>query len=109
MRLTENMVNLLSEIRRIETEEHLIELDRPEGELGNRLIDLYYATDNLQTRELITQFLKSAGFVWLRKLVTRDTSPAAAPDGVFASIQDFLGILPSGPANDANGNELKSG
>lgn len=87
------MVESLNEIRRIEPIERVSELDIPSGELGNKLIELYYQSENNRTHELITQFLKNAGFVWLRKLVTRDINPAVAPDGTFASLTDYLGMI----------------
>ncbi|NND82000.1 MAG: hypothetical protein HKN50_06180 [Gammaproteobacteria bacterium] len=106
MKMTNAMMEFLSEIRSIESVERISELEIGSDELGNRLIDLYYESDNLRTRELITLLLKRAGFVWLRKLITRDTNPAAAPDGTFASLEDFISMI---AANDAVSSERKSG
>lgn len=47
--------------------------------LGNQLIALYASTENLRSRELIWDYLDQAGFVWLKKLVTRNTAPLAEP------------------------------
>ena len=102
MKLTEKMLESLNEIRRIESVERVSELDLPDGELGNKLIDLYYESENSRTHELIAELLKNAGFVWLRKLVTRDTNPAAAPDGTFASLTNYLGMI---AVQESTGNE----
>lgn len=42
------------------------------------LIDMYQHTRDLETRELITEFMLEAGYPLLRRLVTRDLSPAEA-------------------------------
>lgn len=47
--------------------------------LGNQLIALYANTENLRSRELIWDYLNEAGFVWLKKLITRDTAPLSEP------------------------------
>ncbi|MBT8114458.1 MAG: hypothetical protein KJP04_03715 [Arenicella sp.] len=93
MKLTQKMLQTLNEIRNIEPLERVDELDVPDTELGNKLIELYYHSDNSRTQKLITVFMKSAGIIWLRKLVTRDTTPTAAPDGTFASLTDYIGML----------------
>ena len=97
MNLSENMVDMLHEIRQIETVEHASIIDVPSDQLGNGLIDLYYESTNLHTRELVTALLEQAGFVWLRKLVSRDTSPVESPHGTIASLDDYMQFL---AAND---------
>lgn len=42
---------------------------------GIELIEIYANTEKLETRKLITNFMSEAGYTWLRKLLTRDTSP----------------------------------
>lgn len=78
MKLTQKMLQTLREIRNIEPLERVKELDVSDNELGNKLIELYYHSDNSRTHELITVFMKSAGIIWLRKLVTHDTTPGGS-------------------------------
>jgi len=72
------MIHLLQKIvsKEPQYEANLIEDDFIAVEAGNELIQLYSVTENLETRELITNFMKEAGYSWLRKLLTRDMSPA---------------------------------
>ncbi len=72
------MIQLLNKIvsKEPQVEANLIEDDFIAAEAGNELIQLYSVTENLETRELITDFMKEAGYTWLRKLLTRDMTPA---------------------------------
>ena len=72
------MIQLLHKIvsKEPQVEANLIEDDFIAVEAGNELIQLYSVTENLETRELITDFMKEAGYTWLRKLLTRDMTPA---------------------------------
>jgi len=99
MILSESMVDNLHTIRRIESSKISKILDVSSNELGNCLIDVYYGTNNLETRELITDFMNQAGVDWLRKLLTRDTSPVEHSKRSFASMNDYMGML---SANDEN-------
>jgi len=69
------MIHLLNKIVSEEPQyEHsLIQDEFISAEAGNELIEIYSVTENLETRKLITNFMKEAGYTWLRKLVTRDT------------------------------------
>lgn len=71
------MIHLLNKIvdQEPQYERSLIENDFIADEAGNELISIYSDTENLKTRELITNFMQEAGHTWLRKLLTRDTSP----------------------------------
>jgi len=97
MILNEAMVEILRAIRRIEVPEISKMLDVPVPELGNCLIYVYCNTENLTTRELITEFMEEAGPVWVRKLMTRDMSKIASSPNVFASLDDYVELL---AAND---------
>jgi hypothetical protein len=97
MILNQTMVDSLHAIRCLESAGTGKQLNVPANELGNRLIVLYYNTDRLPTRELITAFMRQAGVVWLRKLITRDVRPIASSQARFASMDDYLGLL---AAND---------
>jgi len=97
MILSETMVDNLHAIRRIESSSISEILNVPANELGNCLISVYYKTSNLETRELITDFMTEAGVVWLRKLLTRDTDPIASTKTRFASMGDYMDLL---SAND---------
>lgn len=99
MILSEPMVDALHAIRRIESNKISRILNVPATELGNCLIDLYYASRNLQTRELITEFMTEAGVVWARKLLMRDTSSIASTATKFATLNDYVELL---AANDEN-------
>ena len=103
MIMNETMLDVLSTIRRIERNRISEYLDVPSAELGNSLIHIYYATTNLRTRELITEFMNQAGVVWLRKLLTRDTGPIASTASQFASLDDYVELL---AANDEEHFEL---
>ena len=97
MILSESMVDNLHAIRRIESFKNSQILNVPANELGNCLIDVYYATLNLETRELITDFMNDAGTVWMRKLLTRDTSQIESSKNKFASMIDYMDLI---AAND---------
>jgi len=88
----------LHAIRRIESKKVSKSLDLPANDLGNRLIEIYYQSSNLNTRELITSFMSQAGDVWLRKLLTKDTSKIESSPTRFASMGDYMNLL---AANDA--------
>ena len=62
------MIQLLHKIvsKEPQVEANLIEDDFIAVEAGNELIQLYSVTENLETRELITNFMKEAGYTWLR-------------------------------------------
>ena len=77
MILNTAMIHLLHKIVDQEPQygQSLIDDDYVSVEAGNELIQIYSETENLQTRELITNFMQEAGYTWLRKLLTRDTSP----------------------------------
>lgn len=93
MMLTEQMSDVLDEVRRIEGGRVSRILSVPVGELGNRLIDVYYISSSLATRELIKDFMNQAGVVWMRKLLTRDTSPIASTATQFATLNDYMSLL----------------
>lgn len=95
MILSESMVDTLNAIQRIESTKISKILDVPANELGNCLIDVYYSTANIKTRQLITSFMDEAGVVWLRKLLTRDTDKIASSKNTFASMSDYMSILAS--------------
>lgn len=46
-----------------------------ESQLGPELVTTYRETEDLETRKLIMEFMQEAGYVWLRKLFTRDDVP----------------------------------
>ena len=77
MILNTAMIHLLHKIVDEEPQygQNLIDDEYVSVEAGNELIQIYSETENLQTRELITNFMQEAGYTWLRKLLTRDTSP----------------------------------
>jgi len=95
MILNELMVDNLHEIRRRESRKVSKHLDVPANQLGNSLIDLYYSSNNLETRELITSFMNEAGVVWMRKLLTRDTGEVQSSKSRFASLADYIGLISS--------------
>lgn len=71
------MIHLLHKIvdQEPQYEQNLIQNDFIADQAGNELIQIYSNTENLKTRKLITNFMQEAGYTWLRKLLTRDTSP----------------------------------
>ena len=97
MILSENMVDTLHAIRRIESTRVSEILNVSANELGNSLISVYYDTSNLETRTLITNFMNEAGVVWMRKLLTRDLSPTSSSKDSFASMGDYMSLI---AAND---------
>ena len=97
MILSETMVHTLDAIQRNESSKNVEILKNPSKELGYCLISVYYNTSNLKTRELITSFMSEAGFIWLRKLLTRDTGRNSKA-GV-ATVNDYITKL---SANDSN-------
>lgn len=79
MKVNETMIGLLQKIISKEPEhaQSLTEDDFISEDVGVELIQIYQATSNLETRELITGFMQEAGYTWLRRLVTRDVSYSA--------------------------------
>ena len=75
MKLSENMIENLYAIEEVEPQQVSTIMNLPLNELCNSLIDVYYGTSNLEARKLITSFMNEAGIEWMRKLLTRDTSP----------------------------------
>jgi len=88
MILSENMVDNLYAIEEVEPQRVSTIMNQPLNELGNSLIEFYYATSNLEARKLITDFMNEAGIEWMRKLLTRDTSPVETRKDI-ASTNDF--------------------
>ena len=97
MILNQTMMDNLKSIRCLEGARIGKQQNVSANELGYRLIVLYYNTDGLQTKDLITEFMTQAGVVWLRKLLTRDIRTIASSEEAFASMNDYLGLL---AAND---------
>ena len=95
------MQKLLDELSILEREEMTRLLNLAANDLGNELIKFYYRCTELKTRGVIQEFLTLAGPVWLRKLLTKDTSPVESSHGAFATLDDYLGLL-------SNSNESSS-
>ena len=93
MIINDEMVGVLYKIRCNESMEVRRDLNVRGNELANRLIHLYYQTDNINSHELIIEFMTQAGVVWLRKLLTKDTSPITSSDSELASLGDYIGLL----------------
>ncbi|NND00638.1 MAG: hypothetical protein HKN85_10695 [Gammaproteobacteria bacterium] len=77
MIVNRNMHHILRKIRRKQPayEEALNGANILSPVICCTLINLYTETQNLETRELITEFMEQAGYPWLRKLVMRDATP----------------------------------
>ena len=97
MILSESMVENLYAIEQIELQHISNILDLPLNDLGNFLIEVYYNTSNLYLRTLITDFMNEAGFEWMHKLLTRDTSPIEESDVAVRPVYDFTSLV---AAND---------
>ena len=96
MKITQTMLGILQEIRQIEPRRRVRALNVPVSQIGNQLINYYYGTSNLETRQLIREFMEEAGFVWTKKLITRDTLPVEAAIQ-FAGLQEYVELA---AAND---------
>lgn len=92
MRLSKNKVDNLHTIDEIESKKVSTVIELPLEELGNSLIDVYYSTTNLDARKLITDFMNEAGVEWMRKLLTRDTSPVKSSKTRVASVYAFTSL-----------------
>jgi len=92
MKLSQNMIEVVHEIKRIEPFKKTNRLNVSVKELGLRMIDLYYSTQNVRTRELIMSFMEDAGFNWIRKLITRDTTPVIKDDNL-SSLDDYVHLI----------------
>ena len=99
MNLSKIMFDAVQTIRRIERRKLVRKLDVSADQLGNGLIEVYYLTDNLRTRELIMEFMKEAGAHWMRKLITKDTSRYFEPELQSSSNDVYIDLV---AANDAN-------
>lgn len=71
------MAAILQQILDVEPkfQESLTDNNFINSDAGIELIEIYANTEKLETRKLITNFMQEAGYTWLRKLLTRDTSP----------------------------------
>ncbi len=97
MKISSEMRSVLVQLQNIEGRAFKKLVKLPANDLGNSLIDYYYKTDALETRQLIRNFLDMAGVVWLRKLLTNDTTAVVSSQTRFASLGDYLDLL---AAND---------
>ncbi len=95
MSINAQLLNTLDAIKEIESPRNRKLIDVAFDQVGGKLIELYYVTGNLRTRELIWSFMQDAGEVWLQKLVTRDALPCAISRIQLASMDDYLGLLAS--------------
>ena len=82
MNISNTMLELLNKIRSIEPSRKTRGLDIADDEIGNQLIDFYYQTSALETRSLIREFMEHAGFIWVKKLITKDTNPVDEFEGL---------------------------
>lgn len=98
MNLSKVMLDSVQIIKRIERKKLVRKLNVPSSEIGNSLIEIYYQTDNLRTRELIMSFMNEAGVCWMRKLITRDTSEMSDAQVSISSIDNYVNLI---AANDA--------
>jgi hypothetical protein len=73
MNINQAMISILQEISELEPMRQTRGLHAAKEDIGNKLIEIYYRTDSLRSRELIMSFMDHAGFNWVRKLITRDT------------------------------------
>lgn len=99
MNLSKVMFDALQMVRQIERRKLVRKLDVPADQLGNGLIEIYYLTENLHTRELIMAFMKEAGAHWMRKLITKDTSEFYEHEPSSSSAEIYIDLV---AANDAN-------
>ncbi len=97
MIVTTEMQDVLDELCIIEGSRISNFMHLPENELANKLIDVYYSQKSDRSGQLIREFMTKAGAVWLRKLLTKDTEPVVSSRGVFASLDEYVGLL---TAND---------
>jgi len=76
MKINQKMIELLQTIISKEPEyaHSLTEDEFISEDVGSELIQIYQATNNLETRVLITGFMQEAGYNWLRRLMTRDVA-----------------------------------
>lgn len=79
MKINSIMLELLQQIISEEPqhENSLTEDDFVSQEVGAELIQIYHSTSDLETRELITGFMREAGYTWLRRLLTKDMGQLA--------------------------------
>lgn len=91
------MQSVLDELSLIERDEMIRCMNLAANDLGNELIKLHHSNSSEQVKRLIKEFLTMAGVVWLRKLLTNDTTQVQSSKGVFAGLDDYLGLL---AAND---------
>ncbi|MCH2191161.1 MAG: hypothetical protein MK188_09580 [Gammaproteobacteria bacterium] len=97
MVVNEKMQKILHELSLVERNEISRCMNLAANDLGNELICLYYSDTTNEVRSLIKDFLTSAGVVWLRKLLTNDTSAIVSSRGELAGLDDYLVLL---AAND---------
>ena len=95
MNLTNQMMKQIDGIKSYESAGNVKLIEVPEEQLGSKLIELYYRTDNLMTREIVRDLFQDLGSDWLRKLIMRDTSSNGVLFKEFASTSDYLSMLGS--------------
>lgn len=104
MIINHTMLEILDEIRNIEPRRKVRRLDVSADEIGNRMIDYYYETTSLETRDLIHEFLQEAGFKWMKKLITRDTDPVDQFVGL-STLEEYIALA---AANDPRGQWFRT-
>ncbi len=68
--MTETLAKIIQRHNELGT---FVQDSRPSDEqIALRLIKIYRETDDLESRQLIMEFMTDAGYAWLRKLFTRD-------------------------------------
>ncbi len=95
MNLPNQAIKQIDDIMNFESHTNQCLAKVPEEQISGRLVELYYNTDDLSTREFIRSLFQEAGTEWLHKLMTRDTSPSSVPFKEFASTADYLSMLGS--------------
>lgn len=80
MIITDSMTEYLSKIiqRAPQLNDRVNGGNLSDEQIAKELIDLYRATDDLDVRQNIMEFMTDAGYVWLRKLFTRDDTVETA-------------------------------
>lgn len=94
MHISQTMIEILQEIKDIEPSRKTRGLDQPNCAIGSELIDIYYSTETLRTRELIMSFMDYAGFDWVRRLIMRDVD-SQGEEASFSSLDEYTMLAAS--------------
>lgn len=98
MKFNKTMVDVINEIRRIQTssEDTPVKLTAPD--IGDILVKIYHESNDVHTKALITIFMREAGESWVDHLehdehYSKSTSVRNNVDSLIAKVPSMISLL----------------